>query len=174
MSTPFLAEMRLISFNFAPKGWALCNGQLLPINQNQALFSLLGTTYGGNGQTTFALPDMRSRVPIGQGPQFSTLGQAGGQEFHTVIQTEMPAHNHFVNATKATGNTQFIAQTAPVASQNIPAGSGSQLYGGFSNVTTLNPTSVSNVGGSQPHENRQPFLVLNMMIALQGVFPSQN
>jgi microcystin-dependent protein len=169
-----MAEMRLISFNFAPKGWALCNGQLLPINQNQALFSLLGTTYGGNGQTTFALPDMRSRVPIGQGPQFSTLGERGGQEFHTVIQTEMPAHNHFVNATKNTGNTQFIAQTAPVASQNIPAGSGSQLYGGVSNLTTLNPTSVSNVGGSQPHENRQPFLVLNMMIALQGVFPSQN
>lgn len=174
MSTPFLAEMRLISFNFAPKGWALCNGQFLPINQNQALFSLLGTTYGGNGQTTFALPDLRSRVPIGQGPQFSTLGQAGGQEFHTVIQTEMPTHNHFANATKLTGNTQFIAQTAPSASQNIPAASGSQLYGGFSNVTTLNPSSVSNVGGSQPHENRQPFLVLNMMIALQGVFPSQN
>jgi len=169
-----MAEMRLISFNFAPKGWALCNGQFLPINQNQALFSLLGTTYGGNGQTTFALPDLRSRVPIGQGSEFSTLGQQGGQEFHTVIQTEMPAHNHFVNATKSTGNTQFIQQTAPVASQNIPAGSGSQLYGGASNLTTLNPTSISNVGGSQPHENRQPFLVLNMMIALQGVFPSQN
>lgn len=174
MGTPFLAEMRLISFNFAPKGWALCNGQFLPINQNQALFSLLGTTYGGNGQTTFALPDCRSRVPIGQGPQFSTLGERGGQEFHTVTISEMPQHLHFANATKLTGNTQFIAQTAPSASQNIPAASGSQLYGSVSNLTTLNPSTVSSIGGSQPHENRQPYLVLNMMIALQGVFPSQN
>jgi len=174
MSTPFLAEMRLISFNFAPKGWALCNGQQLPINQNQALFSLLGTTYGGDGRVTFALPDVRSRVPIGQGPQFSTLGERGGEEFHTVILSEMPSHLHFANATKLTGNTQFISQTAPSASNNLPAASGSQLYGPTSNLTTLNPSSITNVGGSQPHENRQPFLVLNMIIALQGTFPSQN
>src|SRR5436853_4377132 len=105
MSEPFLSEIKIVSFNFPPKGWALCNGQFMPINQNQALFSLLGTTYGGNGQTTFALPDMRSRVPIGQGPQFSTLGQQGGQEFHTVIQTEMPQHLHFVNAQPAVATT---------------------------------------------------------------------
>jgi microcystin-dependent protein len=174
MSTPFLAEMRLISFNFAPKGWALCNGQLMQINQNQALFSLLGTTYGGNGQTTFALPDCRSRVPIGQGPQFSTLGERGGQEFHTLIQTEMPSHLHFANATTETGNTAFIEQTVPSASKNLPAAVGSSIYGDPTGLTTLHPSSISSIGGSQPHENRQPFLVLNMMIALQGVFPSRN
>jgi len=168
MGTPFLAEMRLISFNFAPKGWALCNGQFMPINQNQALFSLLGTTYGGNGQTTFALPDVRSRVPIGQGPQFSTLGQRGGEEFHTVIQTEMPQHLHFLQASPTTANSgnpvnNFIGAIPTFAfNQNIAA------------LTTLAPSVVTTTGGSQPHENRQPFLVLNMMIALQGVFPSQN
>lgn len=168
MGTPFLAEMRLISFNFAPKGWALCNGQFLPINQNQALFSLLGTTYGGNGQTTFALPDMRSRVPIGQGPQFSTLGERGGQEFHTVIQTEMPQHLHFVNASTTVSNSgnptnNYIADIPTFAYSTA-----------ISNLTTLAPAAVTSVGGSQPHENRQPYTVLNMMIALQGVFPSQN
>lgn len=174
MGTPFLAEMRLISFNFAPKGWALCNGQFMPINQNQALFSLLGTTYGGDGRVTFALPDCRSRVAIGQGPQFSTLGQRGGEEFHTVIQTEMPSHLHFANASTQVGNTSFIAQTAPTASNNIPAKVGVNIYKGATNLTTLHPSSVTSIGGSQPHENRQPFLVLNWMIALQGVFPSQN
>jgi len=174
MSTPFLAEMRLISFNFAPKGWALCNGQFLPINQNQALFSLLGTTYGGNGQTTFALPDLRSRTPIGQGSQFSTLGERGGQEAHTVIQSEMPAHNHFANASAQNANSQFIAQTFPSVSNNTPAVVSVGIYKDFTSVTTLQPSSVTNTGGSQPHENRQPFLAINMIIALQGVFPSQN
>jgi microcystin-dependent protein len=169
-----MAEMRLISFNFAPKGWALCNGQFLPINQNQALFSLLGTTYGGNGQTTFALPDCRSRVPIGRGSQFSTLGEVGGQEFHTVTQSEMPAHNHFAVGSKTAANSAFIAQTFPAVSNNTPAKCTATIYGPPSNLTSLQPTSVSNIGGSQPHENRQPFLVLNMIIALQGVFPSQN
>src|SRR5215467_206304 len=107
MASPFLSEIRMMSFNFAPKGWAQCNGQFLPINQDQALFSLLGTTYGGNGQTTFALPDLRGRVPIGQGPQFSTLGQAGGQEAHTVNMSEMPAHLHFAQGSTTAGNTQF-------------------------------------------------------------------
>jgi microcystin-dependent protein len=174
MSTPFMSEMRIMSFNFAPQGWAECNGQFLPINQNQALFSLLGTSYGGNGQTTFALPDFRGRVPIYTGPEFSTVGQNGGQEFHTVIQSEMPAHNHVVNATKLTANTSFIAQVVPAASNNIPALTGSPIYGGVSALTSLHPSSISNVGGSQPHENRQPFLVLNFCIALQGVFPSRN
>lgn len=168
MGTPFLAEMRLISFNFAPKGWALCNGQFLPINQNQALFSLLGTTYGGDGRVTFALPDVRSRVPIGQGPQFSTLGQRGGEEFHTVIQTEMPQHLHF-----AQGNTNDANSGNPVS--NFPGKITSVGYqSAATGLTTLHPSTVSNIGGSQPHENRQPYLVLNMMIALQGVFPSQN
>ena len=118
MGTPFMAEMRWVSFNFAPKGWAQCNGQFLPINQNQALFSLLGTTYGGNGQTTFALPDCRGRVSVGQGSE-NTLGQAGGQEFHTVTMSEMPAHNHFAKASTQTANSAFI-QTASPASQNFP------------------------------------------------------
>src|ERR1700687_1388747 len=108
MGTPMMAEIRIVAFNFAPKGWAQCNGQLLPINQNQALFSLLGTTYGGNGQTTFALPDFRSRIPIHQGQGF-TEGQKGGEESHTVTQSEMPAHNHFVQATSAAGNTPNAA-----------------------------------------------------------------
>jgi microcystin-dependent protein len=167
-----MAEMRWVSFNFAPKGWAQCNGQFLPINQNQALFSLLGTTYGGNGQTTFALPDCRGRASVGQGPQ-NTLGQAGGQEFHTITMSEMPAHNHFAKASTQTANSAFI-QTASPASQNLPAAVGSAPYSGPTNLTTLEPSSISNVGGSQPHENRQPFLVLLQIIALQGTFPSQN
>ena len=172
MGTPFMAELRWVSFNFAPKGWAQCNGQFLPINQNQALFSLLGTTYGGNGQTTFALPDCRGRVSVGQGPQ-NTLGQAGGQEFHTITMSEMPAHNHFAKASTQTANSAFI-QTASPASQNLPAAVGAAPYTGPTNLTTLEPSSISNVGGSQPHENRQPFLVLLQIIALQGTFPSQN
>ena len=167
MGTPFLSEIKIVGFNFAPQGWAECNGQFLPINQNQALFSLLGTMYGGNGQTTFALPDFRGRVPIHVGSGF-TQGQAGGQEFHTVTQSEMPAHNHFVQASNATATT-----SAPGG--NLLGVNNIALYGpGGSNLTTLFPGTVSNVGGSQPHENRQPFLVLNFIIALIGVFPSQN
>jgi microcystin-dependent protein len=169
MGTPFLAEMRIISFNFAPKGWALCNGQLMQINQNQALFSLLGTTYGGDGRVTFALPDMRSRVPIGQGPQFSTLGQRGGEEFHTLIQTEMPQHLHFVQGTSQSGTT-------PNANGALLADLSTQPYapGASGNLTTLFPGTITAIGGSQPHENRQPYTVLNIIIALQGVFPSRN
>src|ERR1051325_5433986 len=108
MAEPFLSEIRIMSFAYAPKGWAQCNGQFLPINQNQALFSLLGTTYGGDGRTTFALPDLRGRSPIYTGPEFSALGERGGQEFHTVTQQELPSHLHFANATTATANTAFI------------------------------------------------------------------
>jgi microcystin-dependent protein len=165
VGTPFLSEVKIISWNYAPKGWAFCNGQLLPINQNQALFSLLGTTYGGNGQTNFALPDLRSKTPIHTGGDF-TLGQTGGQEFHTITQSETPAHSHFMSALGDVGNT-----TAP--SGNWLARSATEPYRAFSNPTTLEPTTLTNAGGSQPHENRQPYLVLNFVIALQGIFPSQ-
>jgi microcystin-dependent protein len=167
MSEPFLSEIKIVSFNFPPKGWAFCNGQLLPINQNQALFALLGTTYGGNGQTTFALPDLRGRVPIHFQGQF-TLGEAGGEEFHTLSMSEMTAHIHFMEGTSSTGDT-------PAPTGNLLADSPAQLYSTtISNQTTLLPQSVTNIGGSQAHENRQPFLVLNFIIALQGIFPSRN
>jgi len=166
MSQPFLGEVKIISWNFAPKGWALCNGQFLPINQNQALFSLLGTMYGGNGQTTFALPDLRGRVPIHMGAGF-TEGQAGGQEFHTVTASETPAHNHFITASNNTTGT------VGGPSGNVLAGSNITAYRANAD-STLNPAEVTNFGGSQPHENRQPFLVLNMIIALIGIFPSRN
>lgn len=168
MSTPFLAEIKIISWNFPPKGWAFCNGQLLPINQNQALFSILGTTYGGDGRVNFALPDLRGRVPIYQGPNFNTLGQKGGEEFHTLIQQEMTQHIHFANATTNNANTG-------TPTNNYLAGVPTFAYRtSISNLTTLLPATVTNTGGSQPHENRQPFLVLNFIIALQGIFPPRN
>jgi microcystin-dependent protein len=165
MSEPFLSEIRIMSFNFAPKGWAMCNGQTLPINQNQALFALLGTTYGGNGQTTFALPDLRGSVPISFDGSH-VLGQKAGQAVHTIIMGEMPAHLHFVQASDTSGTDVTLAneELAQVAG----------LYGAPASLTNLNPVSVTNLGGSQPHENRQPYLTLNFCIALQGIFPSQN
>ena len=166
MGTPFMSEVKIISWNFAPQGWAFCNGQFLPINQNQALFSLLGTTYGGNGQTTFALPDLRGKTAIHQGQGF-TLGQTGGQEFHTLTISEMPTHQHFPQAVSEAG-TQIIPGGAFLAKSDT------QVYAGPNNLTAMVASSISNVGGSQPHENRQPFLVLNFIIALQGVFPSRN
>jgi len=172
MSQPFLGEIKIISWNFAPRNWAFCNGQFLPINQNQALFSILGTTYGGNGQTTFALPDFRGRIPIHQGNGFLE-GQAGGQEFHTVTMSEMPAHNHFLQASNTLANQAGLT-TPPVPTPNILAAVTGAQYAAFSSPTTLEPTTVTNVGGSQPHENRQPFLVLNFIIALVGIFPTRN
>lgn len=169
MGTPYMSEIRIISWNYSPKGWAFCNGQFLPINQNQALFSLLGTTYGGNGQTTFALPDLRGRTPIHVGAGF-TQGQAGGQEFHTVTISEMPAHNHFLQASSTSADANPPDPTGKILCSTNPA----QGYGNFSNLATLSPQTITNVGGSQAHENRQPFLVLNFIIALQGAFPSQN
>jgi microcystin-dependent protein len=172
MATPFLAEIKIVSFNFAPKGWAMCNGQLMPISQNQALFSILGTTYGGNGQTTFALPDLRGRVPVYQG-QGINLGQAGGQEAHTISIAEMPTHMHQMNALAGTGGAQNV---------NVPTGNylnnsaPNELYnsGAGAQLVAMNPATISNTGASQAHENRQPFLVLNFCIALQGIFPSRN
>ncbi len=165
MSEPFLSEIKIVSFNFAPKGWALCNGQLLPINQNQALFSLLGTTYGGDGRVNFALPNLQSRVPIHFSNSHS-LGEAAGEENHTLNVQEMPAHTHSFSASNA----------AP--DQGTPAGnmwaSNSGAYSSASVDTSMNPASVSSAGGSQPHTNIQPYLVLNFIIALQGIFPSRN
>ena len=168
MATPYLGEVKIVSFGFAPKGWAFCSGQLLPINQNQALFSLLGTTYGGNGQTTFALPDFRGRVPIHVGTGF-TLGQAGGKEYHTLRQSEMTEHNHFVSATNTKGS--FI-----VPNGNLPANSAPSTFynGSTSKPVIMNTVTISNSGGGQPHENRQPYSVLMFCIALQGIYPSQN
>ncbi|MES2193848.1 MAG: tail fiber protein [Pseudomonadota bacterium] len=170
MAEPFLAEIRMMSFGYAPvsQGWALCNGQLLPINQNQALFSLLGTTYGGNGQTNFALPDLRGKVPIHMG-QSHTLGETGGQAAHTVTISEMPEHLHFLQATTATASTNIPASTL-LLGNTAP----NDLYTGAASLVALQPATVSNVGGSQPHLNMQPFLTISFCIALQGIFPSQN
>ena len=163
MAEPFLSEIRIMSFNFAPKGWALCNGQLLPINQNQALFSLLGTTYGGDGRVNFALPDLRGRVPMHVGSGH-TLGEKAGQEAHTLTIQEAPAHNHVVNASNAN------AAVGPTGGFFAAANA---LYHPAPADTTLAPTTITSVGGSQPHQNQQPFLVLSFAIALQGIFPSQ-
>jgi microcystin-dependent protein len=169
MAEPFLGEIRIMSFNFAPKGWALSNGQLLPINQNQALFSLLGTTYGGNGTTTFALPNLQSRTPVHVGSGL-VLGETGGEQGHTLSTAETPTHTHAVNATTATattnspGNTLLTAQSTAA---NLYASAGS-------NPVAMSPDMVGTVGGSQAHQNMQPFLTLNFCIALQGIFPSQN
>ena len=167
MSEPFLGEVKMISWNYNPKGWAFCNGQLLPINQNQALFSLLGTMYGGDGRTTFALPNLQSRVPIHVGSGF-TQGQAGGEAAHTVTLNEMPAHNHFVIADTADGSA------TPPANPRLAASTGQPLYGPPANLVTMAPTEVGNAGGSQPHDNTQPYLTVNFIIALQGIFPSRN
>ncbi|HWN10691.1 MAG TPA: tail fiber protein [Pyrinomonadaceae bacterium] len=168
MAEPFLSEIRIMSFNFAPKGWAQCNGQLMPINQNQALFSLLGTTYGGDGRVNFGLPDLRGSVPIHEGQGF-TLGQKGGEQAHTITMSEMPAHTHVENAT----NTDVAANRTAIPSNNF-LGPVNNLYAANGNMTTLNPQTVGNVGGSQAHLNMQPFLVLTFCIALQGIFPSPN
>jgi microcystin-dependent protein len=167
MSTPFMSEIRIMSFNFAPQGWALCNGQTLPINQNQALFSLLGTMYGGNGQTTFQLPDLRGRVPIHMGSGH-TLAEKAGASAVTITQQTMPQHLHFAQGT--TNNSGNVATPGG----GLLATLGSTVYAAPQGLLALDPSSVTSIGGSQPHENRQPFTVLNFCIALQGIFPSQN
>ena len=168
MAEPFLSEIRIFSFNFPPKGWAFCNGQLLPINQNQALFALLGTTYGGNGQTNFALPNLRGRLPIHVG-NGHTLGEAAGSSAVTISQQTMPQHLHFVNAVNSPATTN-----TPTNALMLAQSTGSQGYAAAANLTAMAPEAVGNVGGSQPHTNMMPYLVLNFCIALQGIFPSQN
>jgi microcystin-dependent protein len=165
MSEPFLGEIKLVSFNFPPKGWALCNGQLLPIMQNQALFSLLGTTYGGDGRVNFALPNLRGRVPIHMGNGF-TLGQAAGSTAHTLSLSEIPTHTHAANVSHAAAS--------PNPAGLLPATGGQALFAATSkgNLAGGGSAVVQNVGGSQAHTNMQPYFVLNFVVALQGIFPS--
>ena len=167
MSQPFLGEIKIISWNYAPKGWAFCNGQLLPINQNQPLFSLFGTTYGGDGRVNFALPDFRGKVPVHVGADF-TQGQKGGETAHTVSISEMPQHFHVAQGYSQNGDGVVPTDGVLSVVTGLYAGSGS------ANLVALNPLSISNVGGSQAHNNMQPYLVLNFIVALQGIFPSQN
>jgi microcystin-dependent protein len=171
MAEPFLSEIRIMSFVFAPKGWALCNGQLLPINQNQALFSLLGTTFGGDGRVNFALPDLRSRTPIHVGSGH-TLGERGGEQAHTLSIAELPTHTHVLMGSGTQGDAPV---PAGASSGNILAVSTpNQIYKAPSNLVAMNAGSVTNTGGSQAHLNMQPFLTLSFCIALQGIFPSPN
>jgi microcystin-dependent protein len=167
MAEPFLSEIRIMSFVFAPKGWALCNGQLLPINQNQALFSLLGTTFGGDGRVNFGLPDLRARVPIHEGSGH-TLGERGGEQAHTLSIAELPQHIHSLGASSADGSQTvpsgtMLAKAAPANPYHAPG-----------NLSAMNAGSIANTGGSQAHLNMQPFLTLSFCIALQGIFPSPN
>ncbi len=172
MATPFIAQITMFGGNFAPRGWAFCDGQILSISQNTALFSLLGTTYGGNGQTTFALPDLRGRTPIGprQGAGLSNynLGQKGGTETVTLNQTELPAHTHQVTARASTNEA---TDTEPT---NNFLATGNQYTSSSNTDLNANAVQAANTGGNQPHENRQPFLAINYIIALQGIFPSRN
>ena len=165
---PFLGEIRLVPFNFAPKGWAFCDGRLLPINQNQALFALLGTTYGGDGRTTFALPDQRGRVALGAGASATgstyALGATGGEESVKLVVGQLPSHSHPVRA-----NSGAATKKDPVGS--VPAKGGA--YAATQNAK-MNTVMLGKSGGGQAHENRQPYLTLNYIIALYGIFPSQN
>lgn len=166
MSEPFLAEVRMVGFNFAPRGWAFCDGQILPINQNQSLYSLLGTTYGGDGRTTFALPDLRGRTPIHVDGAHRE-GQKSGEETHTLSANEMPQHTHLVQATNNPA-------TSDDPSGKVLATAATDTYGAFTSPVNAGTGSIANAGGGQAHENMQPYLAVNFCIALQGLFPSRN
>ncbi|MDQ2784523.1 MAG: tail fiber protein [Chloroflexota bacterium] len=166
MAEPFLSEIRMMSFGFPPQGWALCNGQLLPINQNQALFSLLGTTYGGDGRVNFGLPNLQGQTPIHMGAGH-TLGEHAGEQNHTLSIAELPTHTHMVNASSAAGN-------GPIAAGNLLASPLNQTYTPPANLQPMIAGTIANAGGSQPHLNMQPYLTISFCIALTGIFPSQN
>lgn len=168
MAQPFIGEIRMFGGNFPPQGWAFCNGQLQAIAQNDALFALIGTTYGGDGQTTFALPDLRGRLPVHQGAGL-VLGQLAGEETHTITQTEIPSHTHPMRASGADST-----QSTPVG--NLTADTtvaGAKIYGPFTSAAPM-AAAVANVGGNQPHENRMPYVCVSFIIALFGIFPSRN
>ena len=167
MAEPFLSEIRIMSFVFAPKGWALCNGQLLPINQNQALFSLLGTTYGGDGRVNFGLPNLQGNVPIHMGSGF-TLGEKGGEQSHTLSIAELATHIHTLN-----GTSTASSQPVPTGALLATSAATDPIYSAPSSLVAMAPGTIGNTGGSQAHLNMQPFLVLSFCIALQGIFPSQ-
>jgi microcystin-dependent protein len=171
MSEPFLAEVRVMGFNFAPRGWAFCDGQILPINQNQSLYSLLGTTYGGDGRTSFALPDLRGRTPIHTGRSNGggdhTLGQKSGEETHTLAANEMPQHTHSLK-----GSSSPAASNEP--SGRVVGDNQGLIYHAFATPTPMAPNAVTHVGGGQAHENMQPYIAVNFCIALRGLFPSRN
>ena len=166
MSQPFLSEIKIVSFNFPPKGWAFCNGQIIAISQNQALFALLGTTYGGNGQTTFALPNMQGQMPIHFGAGFS-LGQTGGEQNHTLTLSEIPSHTHQAAGTNA-------VPTSGSPSNNLWCQDPANAYSDQAPNATMAPGSIGINNGGQPHDNMSPYLVLNFVIALSGIFPSRN
>jgi len=171
MADPFVAEIRIFPFNFAPRGWAFCNGQLMPISQNTALFSLLGTTYGGDGKSNFALPDLQGRAPMhpGQGPGLSLhdLGETGGSETVTLLESEIPAHTHAMMA-----STQPGEDPTPGPAEALARSVGASLYQTTTNAfLPMSPNAIAPVGGSLPHNNMMPYLTLNFCIALQGVFP---
>jgi len=171
MAEPFLGELRLVSFVFTPRGWAQCNGQLLAISQNSALFALLGTQYGGNGQTSFALPDLRGRSAAHRGADLQQQGQSGGQAFVTLSLGQLPAHTHALNGTSDIANAQVPGGALPAARGR----GGMARFGAAGSAnTSMDTAAVSQVGSSQPHENRQPFTVLNYVIALEGIFPSRS
>lgn len=168
MAEPFLAEIRIMSFTFSPKGWALCNGQLLPINQNQGLFSLLGTTFGGDGRVNFGLPDLRARTPIHVGGGH-TLGERGGEQAHTLSISELPQHVHTLHGTRALATD---TTATPTNTMMLSRSQFSLVYGDAIKMLAMAPNTLANVGGSQAHLNMQPFLTLSFCIALQGIFPS--
>jgi microcystin-dependent protein len=173
MADPFVAEIRIFPFNFAPKGWAFCDGQLLSLSQNTALFSLLGTTYGGDGKSNFALPNMQGNAPMhpGQGPGLSLhdLGETGGSQTVSLLESEIPSHPHVMRAVTDPGDLKI-----PTPTRSIARSQGSNAYKNTNSTTPMNPAALAPAGGDQPHNNMQPYLTLNFCIALQGVYPARN